>query len=85
MNMDYVKDFKGKMAVLFEGYHNDGCLDYDSVDNWYLISKKDACYMWAALDGAIALYNLEHPGANLHIEASTFPNSGIEKYVILQG
>ena len=81
--MDYIEDFKSKMAVLFEGYRNDGCLEYEVHDNTYFVTKKDAAYMWAALDGAIALYNLEHPGANLYNESSQRPN-GWEMYRILR-
>lgn len=72
--MDYIQDFKSKMATLFEGYRNDGCLEYTVTKDTYTVSKKDSTYMWAALDGAISLYNVEHPEAHLCTETSTHSN-----------
>lgn len=58
-----VKDFVKKMDVLFSQYKKDGCLDnYILEDEFpeFIVNAKDADYVWAAIDGAIHLYNLEH-------------------------
>lgn len=60
---DATKDFVEKMDVLFTQYSKDGCLDnYILEDEFpeFIVGKKDAVYVWAAIDGAIHLYNLEH-------------------------
>lgn len=59
----HVEDFCEKMDILFKGYKKDGCMEGYHRDGHFLtVGKKDAKYMWSALDGAVHLYNMMHPG-----------------------
>lgn len=65
----HVADFLDKMDVMFKQYKKDGCLDgYHRDGNFLTVGKKDASYMWAALDGAVHLYNMMHPGNELIVD-----------------
>ena len=65
----HVADFLNKMDVMFKQYKEDGCLDgYHRDGNFLTVGKKDASYMWAALDGAVHLYNMVHPGNELIVD-----------------
>lgn len=65
----HVTDFLDKMDVMFKHYKEDGCLDKYHRDGSFLtVDKKDAAYMWAALDGAVHLYNMVHPGNELIVD-----------------
>lgn len=77
---DATRDFVKKMDVLFTQYKKDGCLDdYILEDEFpeFAVSAKDASYVWAAIDGAIHLYNLEH-GTTLSFDQSY--NEMTERY-----
>lgn len=64
----HVQDFCEKMDVLFKRYEKDGCMDrYRRDGDLFTVGKKDAPYMWGALDGAIHMYNMIHPGNELII------------------
>lgn len=65
----HVDDFLDKMDVMFKQYKKDGCLDgYHRDGDFLTVGKKDAAYMWAALDGAVHLYNMVHPGNELIVD-----------------
>lgn len=82
----HVQDFCEKMDVLFKKYEKDGCMDdYRRDDKYFTVGKKDANYMWCALDGAIHMYNMIHPGHELvighgHITKTT--ETFIVQYVV---
>lgn len=81
---DATKDFVKKMDVLFTQYKKDGCLDdYILEDEFpeFIIDTKDENYMWAALDGALHLYNLEH-GTKLSFDQSYNEMTGHYSFII---
>ena len=62
----HVDDFCEKMDILFKRYKEDGCMDrYHRDGKFFTVDKKDAAYMWCALDGAVHLYNMMHPDNEL--------------------
>lgn len=62
----HVGDFCEKMDALFKRYKKDGVLDnYHRDGKFFTVGKKDARYMWVALDSAVHLYNMIHPGNEL--------------------
>ena len=68
--MDYITDFMDKMDKIFSAYAKDDCMDdYRREGNTFYVGKKDEAYVWSALDGAVHLYNLEHPDANLSLDS----------------
>ena len=64
MYINHIKDFADKMEQAFKAYVADGCLDFSRprYDRFH-VSKQDSAYLWAALDGAMRLHNIEHPKA----------------------
>lgn len=79
----HVADFLDKMDVLFKRYKKDGCLDrYHRDGNFLTVGKKDAAYMWAALDGAVHLYNMVHPGNEL--VADNYRTTDVSETFIVQ-
>lgn len=78
----HVSDFCEKMDVLFKKYKKDGILDrYHRDGKFFTVGKKDASYVWAALDGAIHIYNMVHPGNELIIECYR-TTSATETYIV---
>lgn len=66
---NHVNDFMEKMNILFKRYQEDGCMDNYSRDGeFFTVGKEDADYMWSALDGAIHMYNMIHPGNELIVD-----------------
>lgn len=62
----HVEDFCVKMDVLFKIYKEEGVLDsYHRDGVFFTVGKKDSSYVWAALDGAVHMYNMMHPGNEL--------------------
>lgn len=58
MNME---KFMGSMDVLFKQYKKDGVIDsYHRDGHFFTVGKKDSAYLWAALDGAVHLWNSLH-------------------------
>lgn len=65
----HVEDFCEKMDVLFKRYKEDGCMEgYHRDGHLLTVGKKDAGYMWCALDGAVHLYNMMHPGNEVIVD-----------------
>ena len=53
------KRFMKIMNALFSAYVKDGKMDNYRIEEniFYISDKEDATYMWAALDGAVHLFN----------------------------
>lgn len=63
MYVNHIELFTGMMDKAFKAYAEDGCLENYSKPRYdrLRVGKKDSAYLWAALDGAMKLWNLEHP------------------------
>lgn len=58
MNME---KFMDSMDALFEQYKKDDMMDsYHRDGHFFTVGKRDSAYMWAALDGAVHLWNALH-------------------------
>lgn len=82
----HVQDFCEKMDTLFKKYERNGCMDgYHKDDKYFTVGKKDAGYMWCALDGAVHMYNMIHPGNELiadHYRTTETTETFIVQYAV---
>ena len=65
------KRFMKIMNDLFSAYVKDGKMDNYRIEEniFYISDKEDATYMWAALDGAVHLFNSLN-GTTLSLDVS---------------
>lgn len=65
-----MEKFMDAMDVLFKQYKKGGVMDsYHRDGHFFTVGKKDSAYMWAALDGAVHLWNAEHPQDTLVLDS----------------
>lgn len=56
-----MEKFINSMDVLFKQYKKDDVMDrYHRDGHFFTVGKKDSAYLWAALDGAVHLWNSLH-------------------------
>lgn len=83
--LTYLEDFLTKLDKLFTGYKNDGIFEgYRRVGTFRMeiseeSNKENHGYMWAAIDGAIWMYNQEHPKAKIVVDEYS-PRDGVITY-----
>lgn len=82
-----LKSFLNKMDKMFSHYKEDDIMTsykYDRVARYMWVSKEDYDidhgYMWSALDGAVALWNMEHSPYCISVDEDAPDKDGMIRY-----